>query len=165
MPDPTPVDPKRHIITVVAVIRNAEGKYLVLKRRDTEKVYPGMYTFPGGKIEGFTSIPETLERETIEEANLRLKPGKVLLKDKTILRPDGSTSLSLSFLCEAENEDEARFDEKDFTDMRWVDTDELATLPHVGIVEELEKADWLYTLGEPFERLSTNSLKADLTTN
>jgi 8-oxo-dGTP pyrophosphatase MutT (NUDIX family) len=135
-----------HIITVVAVIRQnppsppyergRQGKYLVLKRHEGEKVYPGLYTFPGGKIEGFSSIPETLEREVLEEANLRLKPGKVLLKDKTILRPDGQTSLSLSFLCEVEHEEDAKFNPKDFTDMQWVSVEELRKLPYVGIEEE-----------------------------
>ena len=68
---------KLHIVTAVAVIRNEEGKYLVLKRSDREIAYPGMYTFPGGKIEDNDTVEETLIQEAKEEADLDLKPGKI----------------------------------------------------------------------------------------
>src|SRR6185295_10046338 len=83
---------KLHIVSVVAVIRNSSGKYLVLKRRDDEIAYPGRFTFPGGKVEGNDTIDETLEKEVVEEIGLHLKPGKIPLKDKTFLRPDGQTT-------------------------------------------------------------------------
>lgn len=51
---------KLHIVSVVAVIRNNEGKYLVLKRSEKEIAYPGMYTFPGGKVEDNDTAEETL---------------------------------------------------------------------------------------------------------
>ena len=152
---------KLHIVTVVAVIRNREGKYLVLKRHENEVAYPGMYTFPGGKIEGNDTTEETLFKEVEEEANLKLKSGKVLLKDKSILRPDKQTSKSLSFLCEVEGSENVTIS-KDFTDYKWVSVEELKNIPHVGIEEELIKADEIYKLGVPLEVLQTKSVKAVL---
>ena|SRR3989344_5346282 len=153
---------KLHIVAVVAVIPNADGKYLILKRRDDEIAYPSMYTFPGGKMEGNDTVEETLEKEAIEEAGLRLKPGKILLKDKSFLRPDGQTAKSFSYLCFAENPDEVRIGE-DFTDFRWADLDDLKALPHVGIEEEFKKADAILKSGADLSLFETGSVKEDLT--
>lgn len=153
---------KLHIVAVVAVIRNDEGKYLVLKRHEKEIAYPGMYTFPGGKIESNDTVQETLEKEVLEEAGLRLKPGKILLKDKSFIRPDKQTAKSFSYLCFAESTNNVKISE-DFTDYKWVNIDELRKLPHVGIEEELLKADQLFKNGFDFSLLQVNSVKADLT--
>lgn len=152
---------KLHIVTVVAVIRNPEGKYLVLKRHDKEVAYPSMYTFPGGKIEDNDTTEETLAKEVEEEAGLRLKSGKILLKDKSILRPDGQTSKSLSYLCEIDGPDKVTISDE-FTDFKWVNIEDLKILPHVGIEEELIKADEIYKLNIPLTSLHTKSVKAVL---
>jgi 8-oxo-dGTP pyrophosphatase MutT (NUDIX family) len=152
---------KLHIVTVVAVIHDSDGRVLVLKRQDDETVYPGMYTFPGGKVEDFESIEETLEREVREETGLKLKAGKILLKDKSIIRPDGQTSQSFSYLCEVENTTNVHIS-NDFTDYRWVRLNDLAHLLHVGIEEELEKAEKILQSGIDLEILKTKSVKADL---
>ena len=123
---------KLHIVAVVAVIRNREGEYLVLKRRDDEVAYPGMYTFPGGKIEDNDSIEETLVKEVREEAGLTLRPGKILLKDKTFIRPDGQTVKAFSYLCEVEDYSRVTMS-SDFTDYKWVTVKELSALSHVVI--------------------------------
>ncbi|MEK6909909.1 MAG: NUDIX domain-containing protein, partial [Candidatus Aenigmatarchaeota archaeon] len=54
------MDSKLYFVTVVAVIHDTNGRILVLKRRDNEAIYPSMYTFPGGKIEGFENVEEAL---------------------------------------------------------------------------------------------------------
>lgn len=149
---------KLHIIAVVAVIRNSQGKYLVLKRRDDEIAYPGKYTFPGGKIEGNETVEETLIKEVKEEAGLTLKPGKFLLKDKTFLRPDGQTAKSFSYFCEAEEEAPIVISE-DFTDYKWVSLEELKVLPHVGIEEELQKAEEILRAGISLKILNTKSVQ------
>ena len=149
---------KLHIVAVVAVIRNSEGKYLVLKRRDDEIAYPGMYTFPGGKVEDNDTTEETLEKEALEEANLKLKPGKILIKDKSYLRPDNQTAKFFSYLCEAENPADIKISE-DFTDYKWVTAEDLKNLPHVGIEEEIKKAETLYQSGINLSLLQTKSVK------
>ena len=153
---------KLHIVAVVAVIRNKEGKYLVLKRHEREIAYPGMYTFPGGKVEDNDTVEETLAAELEEEAGLQLKPGKILLKDKSFRRPDGQTAKSLSYLCEVEDDSNVTICE-DFTDYKWVSLEELKDIPHVGIEEELRKADELYATGFDLSLLGTKSVKEDLT--
>jgi 8-oxo-dGTP diphosphatase len=151
---------KLHIVAVVAVIRNNDGKYLVLKRRDDEVAYPGMYTFPGGKIEENDSIEETLVKEAEEEASLKLKSGKMLLKDKSFIRPDGQTVKSFSYLCTAEEPLNVKIS-SDFTDYKWISHKDLKAIPHVGIDEELRLADELYANGNPLEKFGTKSEKIE----
>mgnify|MGYP003394081309 CR=1 FL=1 len=151
---------KLHIIAVVAVIRNADGKYLVLKRRDDEIAYPGMYTFPGGKVEGNDSIEETLIKEAEEEAALKLRPGKMLLKDKSFIRPDGQTVKSFSYLCSAEEPMNVKIS-SDFTDYRWISREDLKTIPHVGIDEEFRLVDELCANGDPLKKFGTKSEKIE----
>jgi len=149
---------KRHIVAVVAVIRNEEGRYLVLKRSEREIAYPGQYTFPGGKIEDNDTVEETLIKEAKEEANLDLKPGKILLKDKAFIRPDEQTVKVFSYLCEAENLDSLKIS-TDFTEYRWITLEDLKTIPHVGIEDELIQAEKLYNQGFPLDSLKTKSVK------
>jgi 8-oxo-dGTP diphosphatase len=149
---------KLHIVAVVAVIRNAEGKYLILKRHEKEIAYPGMYTFPGGKVEGNDTVEETLIKEVGEEAGLKLKPGKILLKDKSFVRPDGQTAKSFSYLCEVEDAADVVID-ADFTDFKWVNIEELNQLPHVGIEEELIRAEEFYEKGFTLDVFATKSVK------
>ena len=136
---------KLHIVTAVAVIRRDDGCILLLKRRDDETVYPGCYTFPGGKVEGNDTLHETLEKEVKEECGLDLEQGFILIKEKAIGRPDGQTSKSLSFLCTAKNPDAVVLDKHDFTDYGWVTLGELRTLPHVGIEAEFIKVEKIYS--------------------
>lgn len=132
---------KLHIVTAVAVIRREDGRILLLKRRDDEVVYPGAYTFPGGKVEGNDTISQTLVKEVIEECGLELEPGFLLIKEKAIGRPDGQTSKSFSFLCTAKNSEAVVIDTHDFTDYTWANLEELRQLPHVGIESEFIKAE------------------------
>lgn len=150
---------KLHIVACVAVIRNLEGKYLVLKRSEREIAYPGMYTFPGGKVEGNQTIEESLAEEVMEEAGLKLKPGKILLKDKSFLRPDGQTAKYLSYLCEVEECEPVEIDKNDFSDYRWVNLEDLKNIPHVGIEDELIQAEKIISSNVNLDLLKTKSVK------
>lgn len=90
---------KLHIVAVTAVIRNNEGKYLVLKRHPREIAHPEKWCFTGGKIDGEDTIEETLVKEIKEETSLEMLPGKILLKDACFTRPDGQTVKVLAYLC------------------------------------------------------------------
>ncbi len=144
---------KFHIVTAVAVIRRDDGKILLLKRADHEKVYPSAYTFPGGKVEGNDTITQALAREVKEECGLDLEPGIILIKEKAIGRPDGQTSKSLSFLCSVKKSEPILLEANDFTGYVWANLDELRKLKHVGIEAEFEKVNEIYsakTLLAPF---------------
>ncbi len=52
------------IVRVVAGVIEREGKYLITQRRD-EAVLPGLWEFPGGKVEEGESDEEALHREVL----------------------------------------------------------------------------------------------------
>lgn len=155
---------KLHIVTAVAVIARNDGRILILKRSEDETVYPGYYTFPGGKVEGNDTISETLYKEVSEECGLELNPGFILIKEKSIGRPDGQTSKSLSFLCTVKDTDSIVLDENDFTEFRWANLDELKQIHHVGIEAEFIKAAEIATTQGSTEPFFTDTDKVDFRT-
>lgn len=152
----------RHIVTAVAVIKRGDGRILLLRRSDYEKVYPGCYTFPGGKVEKNDTIIETLIKEVKEECGLVLRDGIILIKEKSILRPDGATSKSLSFLCSVEDDSPVVIEEPDFTDYKWVNLDELKSLKHVGVEAEFIKVQLISNSVADISTFYVDTDKVDL---
>lgn len=62
-----------------AVLRQGD-KYLILLRAETEKAFPGVWDFPGGKLEQGEDPYKSVEREVLEETGLRIKATSVLAK-------------------------------------------------------------------------------------
>ncbi|MBI5734039.1 MAG: NUDIX hydrolase [Candidatus Kerfeldbacteria bacterium] len=148
---------KLHIVAVTAVIRNREGRYLLLKRHPREITFPNQWCFPGGKVDGNDSVEYTLRKEVKEEAGLNLLPGKILLRDTVFTRPDGQTALVFTYLCQADDNSVVKLDTNDFTDYKWVILKDLKTLEHVGVEEEINQAEKLLALGVNLEKLFTPS--------
>jgi 8-oxo-dGTP pyrophosphatase MutT (NUDIX family) len=152
---------KLHILSVVAVIRRDDGRILLLRRRKDETVYPDYFTFPGGKVEGNDTITETLQKEVNEECGLELNPGLILIKEKSIGRPDGQTSKSLSFLCTVKDDSHIALDQNDFTEYKWVNREELEQLKHVGIEAEFDRVEAIIRSGSQTEPFFTDTDKVD----
>ena len=57
------------IVTVVAAIIRREGKILITRRFDNVHL-PGLWEFPGGKVEPGESLPNALIREIREELGI-----------------------------------------------------------------------------------------------
>ncbi|MCA9376175.1 MAG: NUDIX hydrolase [Candidatus Doudnabacteria bacterium] len=151
---------KLHIVAVTAVIQNEEGNVLVLKRSEREIAMPGLYTFPGGKVEDNQSIEEALAEEIKEETGLEMLPGKLLLKDVAFVRPDGQTVKVFAYLCRVASTEHVRYSE-DFSDARWISYEDLEHIEHVGIEGELEQIKKLQAAGMPLENLMTTSVRKE----
>lgn len=54
---------RRPVIGVAAVARTTDGRYLLIRRRDT-----GQWALPGGTVEWGETLRNTLKRELMEEA-------------------------------------------------------------------------------------------------
>jgi len=57
-------------VTVLGVIRNSEGKYLVTKRAMTKSYAPGSYEVPGGGVMAGETSLEAMRREMFEETGI-----------------------------------------------------------------------------------------------
>ena len=56
------------------VIINDDGKVLLIKRSSSDRYAPGLWEFPGGKLEEGQDVSAALEREVLEETGLVVAP-------------------------------------------------------------------------------------------
>ena len=145
---------KFHYVVVTGMIIK-EGKYLIVKRSDKEKVFPGKWTVPGGKLEqkDYINLPPNtkegqwynildilLKREVKEEVNLDIKNIKYLT-NLTFIRPDNIPVVVLSLFAYYEN-GEVKLNEEELSDHKWVTLEEAKEYDFIdGIYEELVMLD------------------------
>ncbi|MBI4120996.1 MAG: NUDIX domain-containing protein [Parcubacteria group bacterium] len=98
-----------HEVAITAIIANAEGKFLIIRRSPTKKRFPNMWTVPGGKLETddylklkkdtefywYNVLERTLRREVKEEVGLDIDNIEYLTSLATV-HEDGSPSLVIS---------------------------------------------------------------------
>ncbi|MDH5532836.1 MAG: NUDIX domain-containing protein [Candidatus Pacebacteria bacterium] len=58
-------------INVAALIVDENSRFLICKRSKNKKFLPGIWHFPGGKVEKGESNIQALQRELIEEINIK----------------------------------------------------------------------------------------------
>lgn len=86
-------------VAVKGIIRNKEGKILVVKRSDGDDHLPGVWETPGGGIDEEETPSKALEREVSEETGLAIvvkEPFNVF----TFRRDDGEFRIGVTFLCD-----------------------------------------------------------------
>ena len=151
MPDLNP-DKAHYVVATVIIVK--DGRYLITKRADWEKAFPGKWTVPGGKLEvsdyskrkqdtnagQWYNVLETLaEREVFEETGLKIKNIKYLVS-LTFIRPDGIPTLVISLYADYDSGHVVL--SKDMTDFKWVSLEEAKSYDLIdGIWEELEMLD------------------------
>jgi len=145
-------DREMHRIVATAIIHK-NGKYLITKRSENKKVYPGKWTVPGGGLaiddyvnekpnnDGcwYFSLEKSLRRELIEEVGLEI--GKIdYLLDLTLVRPDNIPVITFSFYAPWKKGTVVLSDES--IEYAWVARNEVKQYDLIsGIREEIYTAD------------------------
>ena len=92
-------------VGVKAIIKNKEGKYLLLQRT---KPYAGdtilKWDAPGGRIHIGETLREALQREIKEETGMRLVGDPQLIFAQDILRVETKHTIRLTYIVETEGE-------------------------------------------------------------
>src|SRR3989344_8027394 len=103
---------KAHYIVITSIIIK-DGRYLIAKRSSKEKVYPGQWTVPGGKLnhKDYTSRPKdtdlcwynvfegAVRREVLEEVGLRIRNLRYLTS-MAYVREDGIPTVIVSLFAD-----------------------------------------------------------------
>lgn len=153
---------KTHYIVVTGILVK-NGKYLITKRADWEKAFPGQWTVPGGKLEvldyalkekdtnshWYNVLENLLKREIREEVGLEIK-NIGYVTSLAYVRPDEVPCLIISLYAEPE-EGEIKLC-KALTEYKWVDLEEAKNYQLIeGIYEELEILDKFLKKGDNME--------------
>jgi ADP-ribose pyrophosphatase YjhB (NUDIX family) len=122
-----------HIVAVKAWVKKGD-KYLLARRGMNEVHMPGVWSIPGGKVDGYGDkvdvLQETLKREVLEEVGLEITDEIELIFNNTFTRSDGASVVGLTFLCHWKSGEAKALE--DTSEVKWF------TLAELIQMEELE---------------------------
>ena len=151
-----------YFVANVVVYRENDGRCLILKRSEREKVHPGKYAFPGGKLEWDqlditkptrmngdvfdfeNAVEDLLMREVKEEAGIEIDRGLKYINSNAFVRPDEVPVVLVKFAAKYISGD-IQLEEGAFVDYAWVNRDEIKNYDCIkGICDEVAKAIKLF---------------------
>lgn len=136
------------IVAGITVIKNAEGKFLFMRRSSAESYAAGKWDFPGGAKEFLESVEEGALRECKEEAGIDVQIEKLLWYRVNQGATDKNTEfVAFYFLCSPLSEDVQLSHEHD--DYRWLTLEE---------AKELECIPWMQDF---YEQIETKQISLD----
>jgi len=158
-----------HYVTATVILVK-DGKFLITRRANWEKAFPGKWTVPGGKLEvldyvlrekdtsshWYNVLEELAKKEVKEEVGLDLREINYITS-LVYIRSDNIPSLIISLWAEPIG-DEIRLCHA-LTDFKWVSLEEAKNYDLIeGIYEELEMLDKRLETGEfsEWEKINKN---------
>lgn len=131
---------KKIIEVVGAILENSNGE-IFCAMRPKDKTFPGMWEFPGGKIEEGEEPKRALEREIKEELNIDIRADKLFDEvekeyDKFIIKLScyNCTVLDFSEFILVEHQEFKWIKKESLMTLNWVPTD-------IPTVEKLRRKD------------------------
>ena len=156
-----------HYVTATVILVR-DGKFLITKRANWEKAFPGKWTVPGGKLEvldyvlrekdtsshWYNVLEDLSKKEVKEEVSLEIK-NLDYVTSLVYIRSDKIPSLIISLWAESP-EGEVRLCNA-LTDYKWVSLEEAKNYDLIeGIYEELEILDRKLKTGKIYEWSANN---------
>lgn len=151
-----------YFVANAVVYRESDGRCLILKRSEREKVHPGKYCAPGGKLEWGqldlahptrmngevadfeNAVEKLLAREVEEEAGVSISGDLKYINSNAFVRPDGIPVVLVKFAAKYASGD-VKVEEGAFTDFAWVNAEEVKNYDCIeGIDEEVRRTIELY---------------------
>lgn len=119
-------------VGVKALLKNGEGKYLMLHRSTVKyQDIKGTWDIVGGRINPGGTLLENLKREIKEETNLELVGQPKLIAAQDIFRKAGHHIVRLTYI--AKTQGEVKLDEEENDKCQWLTLEELHELNDVDI--------------------------------
>lgn len=142
-----------HEVVITAIIIDGE-RYLITRRPETKKRFPGMWTVPGGRLEPndylafakdteaywYNVLERVVVREVQEEVGLEINNVRYLTSLATV-HDDGNPSIVISCIADFVGGD-VRLQAEEADRFLWVTTEESKQYPLIdGIYEEFVMID------------------------
>ncbi len=146
-----------YFVANVVVYRGSDKKCLILKRDEREKVHPGKYAVPGGKLEWKdldinnptrmngdvldyeNSVEELLKREALEEAGIEIENELIYINSVAFIRPDETPVILIKFAAKYKSGHVVP-EKGGFTDYAWVNSEEVENYDCIkGVKGEVKK--------------------------
>ncbi|MBS3133765.1 NUDIX hydrolase [Candidatus Woesearchaeota archaeon] len=116
-----------------------KNKFLIVKRKYSDKIHGSEWAFPGGIVNKNEDIFAALKREIKEETNIDLGEKIEKVSEYEYTRPNKEITVGICFLCIAMNNNIILNEE--LTDYAWITSDKLKNYSHVhGLENEVKKA-------------------------
>ncbi len=152
-----------YFVANLIIYRESDGRCLILKRSDSEKVHPGKYCVPGGKLEWDNfdmsnptrmngdvydfenALENLLKREALEESGIEVEDDFHYINSVGFIRPDGIPVMLEKFAAKYKS-GEVKLEQGAFTAYAWVNKEEVGGYDCIkGIKEEVAKAIDLFS--------------------
>jgi len=152
-----------YFVANVVVYREKDKRCLILKRDRREKVHPGKYAVPGGKLEWKdldikhptringdvldfeNAIENLLQREVYEEAGIKIHPDLKYINSVAFVRPDEIPVVLAKFAAKYRG-GKVVLEKGGFTDFAWVNAREVEKYKCIkGINDEVKKTIKLFS--------------------
>ena len=144
-----------YFVANVVVYRGSDGRCLILKWHEREKVHPGKYAQPGGKLEWANlditnptrmnddvidfedAVEDLLKREVFEEAGIEIEKDLKYINSVAFVRPDGIPVILVKFAAKFKS-GKIKLEKGSFTDYVWVNVKEVKSYDCIkGVPEEV----------------------------
>ena len=144
-----------YFVANVIIYRDEDGRCLILKRGGKEKVHPGKYCVPGGKLvwgqlniakptrlngdvlDFEDAVEELLAREVKEEAGIEIARELRYINNMAFVRPDEIPVVFIKFAAKYKG-GEVKLEDGAFVDYAWVNENEVKNYDCIkGISEEV----------------------------
>ncbi len=151
-----------YFVANVVVYRQSDGRCLILKRSEREKVHPGKYCVPGGKLEWNMldlksptrfngevldfedAVEDLLAREVREEAGIDIEKELKYINSVAFVRPDEIPVILVKMAAKYKT-GEVKIEKQSFTDYTWVNKEEIKNYDCIkGIPEEIAQTIELF---------------------
>ena len=151
-----------YFVANVIVYRENDGRCLILQRSRREKVHPGKYGVPGGKLEWQEldvanptringdvldyedAVEKLLMREVREEAGIKIDKDLIYINSVAFIRPDEVPVVLVKFAARFRG-GEVKLEEEAFDNYAWVNEEEIKEHDCIdGIPEEVAAAIKLF---------------------
>lgn len=151
-----------YFVANVVIYRAEDGRCLILKRSESEKVHPGKYAVPGGKLEWNqldikkptrlngevldfeNAVEDLLKREVWEEAGIEIEKKIHYLNSVAFVRPDGIPVILVKFAAKYKG-GQVVPETGAFTGYAWVNDEEVKNYDCIqGIPQEVAETIKLF---------------------